>query len=116
MLSRPLDTDVPRLVELVPSTTEPGSEKPFAKMLDGQIVSMTKEVEDVAAEFAREWPEFVSQEVVVSQEMGNPGGESTDAPWPPLCAPTHSTLGQGCDRRSRTLSLLADRPASKALL
>ena len=78
VLSRPLDTDVPRLVELVPSTTEPGSEKPFAKMLDGQIVSMTKEVEDVAAEFAREWPEFVSQEVVVSQEMGNPGGGSTE--------------------------------------
>ena len=62
-------------MELVLGTTTPSPGDPYAKMLDGQISSTAKQVQDVAAEFAREWPEFVSQEVVVSQEMGNPGDE-----------------------------------------
>ena len=67
-----LDADDPRLVKLVPSTTEPGPEAPYAEMLDGQICSTAKQVQNVAAEFAREWPEFVSQ------ELGNLGRESLD--------------------------------------
>ena len=39
----------------------------------------------MAAEFAREWPEFVSQEVVVSQEMGNPGDELIEPLGPSMC-------------------------------
>jgi len=67
-----LDADDPRLVELVPSTTAPSPEAPYAKMLDGQICSTAKQVQNVAAEFAREWPDLVGQ------EPGNPGGESLD--------------------------------------
>ena len=58
-----LDADDPRRVELVPSTTEPSPGAPYAKMLDGQILSTAKQVQDVAAEFAREWPDFVYEDL-----------------------------------------------------
>ena len=69
VLSRPLDADVPRLVELDPNIKTRSPEDPHAKMLDGQICSTAKQVQDLAAEFAREWPEFVRQ------ELRNSGGE-----------------------------------------
>ena len=67
-----LDADEPRLVELVRSTTAPGPKAPYAEMLDGPIFSTAKQVQNVAAEFAREWPDFVGQ------ELGNLGRESLD--------------------------------------
>jgi len=41
-------------------------------MLDGPSFSTAKQVQNVAAEFAREWPDFVGQ------ELGNLGRESLD--------------------------------------
>jgi hypothetical protein len=67
-----LDADDPRLVELVPATDGPDAGAPYADVLEGPISSMAKQVQNLACEFAREWPDFVYQ------QLGKPSGESLD--------------------------------------
>ena len=58
-----LDADDPRLVELIPSNDGLIPEGQFAEVLDGRISSGVMQVQIIAAEFAREWPDFVRREV-----------------------------------------------------
>ena len=109
-----LDADDPRLVQLVPSNFEPVPEAPYVQMLDGKICSTAKQVQNLAAEFAREWPKFVNDEVVVRKELGNPSGELIEHLGPLYVHQLIQRSVKLSDRRSRFPCRLADRPASKA--
>jgi hypothetical protein len=67
-----LDADAPRLVELVPSDDQQEPTATYAERLDGRISSGARQVQIIAAEFAREWPD------VVRESLDDPSGVPLD--------------------------------------